>query len=108
MVESKTVKYWFQRYTTQTKWGFFEAKHIYNWTRMLGIACSMEFDILEWKCHKRHSLLKQTCKRHKILISCNDLIEHKYNTHLTWHDFCGEISEISPNTLSKVAPEPLL
>ena len=48
-LRAKPVKYCFQRYTTQTKWGFFEAKHIYNWTRMLGIACSMEFDILKWK-----------------------------------------------------------
>ena len=71
---------------------------------MLDITCSLEFDILEWKCHKRNSLLKQTHKRHKILILCNDLIEHKYNTY----DFCGEISEILSNTLSKVAPEPLL
>ena len=35
---------------------------------MLDITCSMEFDILEWKFHKRHSLLKQTRKKHKILI----------------------------------------
>ena len=56
---------------------------------MLDITCSMEFDILEWKCHKRHSLLKQTCKRHKILILCNDVMGHNNNIY----DFCGEISE---------------
>ena len=68
---------------------------------MLGITCSMEFDILEWKCHKRHSLLKQTRKRHKILVLCNDLMGHNNNIN----DFCGEICEISPNTPSKVAPK---
>ena len=65
---------------------------------MLDITCSMEFDILEWKCHKRHSLLKQTRKRHKILILCNALMGHNNNIY----DFCGEISKILPNTLSKV------
>ena len=71
---------------------------------MLDITYSMEFDILEWNCHKRYSLVKQTCKRHKILILCNDVMGHNNNIY----DFCGEISENFPNTLSKVAPKPLL
>ena len=45
--------------------------------------------------------LKQTCKRHKILILCNDALGHNNNIY----DFCGEISEILPNTLSKVDGE---
>ena len=47
-------------------------------------------------------MLKQTRKRHKILILCNDLMGHNNNINDFCGDFCGEISEILPNTLSKV------
>ena len=62
MVGSKTVKYCFQRSSIQGEWEFFEAKHIYYWTRPLDIACSTEFDILKWKCHKIISLLSKHAK----------------------------------------------
>ena len=59
---AKTVKYCFQRNTTQREWEFFEAKHICYWTRMLDIAYNTEFDILKWKCHKIISLLSKHAK----------------------------------------------
>ena len=75
---NKTGKYCFQRTPQQTNGGslkqntfIIEHKH---WT--LHVAWNLTF----WNENAtKDSLLKQTRKRHKILILCTDLMEHNNN-----------------------------